>query len=631
MSDVIKLLPESIANQIAAGEVAPAPSYVVKELLENAIDAGATSIQLEVADGGKAYIHVIDNGRGMSATDARMAFEKHATSKINTADDLNRLVTMGFRGEALAAIAAISQVELQTRMADSELGTRLHISGSEVQLVEPCVTAVGTSIKVKDIFFNTPARRRFLKPNDREYKAIMGEFERVALVNPQVTMSLYKDGTLSLELPAAGLKDRILRLGGKRLERDLLPINYESSMLSISGYVGKPTGAKKSGAQQFFFVNHRFMKHPYFHKAIGLSFENLIPPGYQPNYFIYLTLPPENIDVNINPTKTEIRFVDEKWIWEILRSLVREALSAHAAVPVIDFDNPSVIDIPSYTGRQEILEAASPSSKSTSASSGYGRRVFIGLGNSIPSSSAARPQPIPSSYEIDWQELSASFAADSKSSRQDDLSVSSSDLDLFAATGETIPQAHEPSMSGHFIYKRRYIVTSLRKNLALIDYHRAYVRVLYERYLLDFAASGAEAQRVMFPETLSLSAQEIELASEVFDQLQSLGFAFEEVSGEQYAITMAPSIIVDRAVEVIRTMLSDCLETGQSSRDYILEHLALLTAKVNAKPYGSALSSQEVEELLSKLFATTDPNLTPMGDRIIVTLSELDLDQRFDR
>ncbi|MDO4692233.1 MAG: DNA mismatch repair endonuclease MutL [Porphyromonadaceae bacterium] len=628
MSDVIRLLPETIANQIAAGEVAPAPSYVVKELLENSIDAGATSIQLEVADGGKAYIHVIDNGRGMSPTDARMAFEKHATSKISTADDLGRLVTMGFRGEALAAIAAIAQVELRTRTASRDLGTELFISGSQVQSVQPCVTPSGTSIRVKDIFFNTPARRRFLKSNDREYKAIITEFERVALVNPQVAMSLYKDGNLSIDLPAAGLKERILRLGGKRLEKDLLPINYESSTLTIQGYVGKPTGARKSGAQQFFFVNNRFMKHPYFHKAISLAYENLIPMGHQPNYFIYFTLPPENIDVNINPTKTEIRFVDEQFIWQMIKSLVREALSAHAAVPIIDFDNPSIVEIPTYTGRKEQIPNPSPSisNNATNASASYGRRVFIGPNNSIPPIPSPMPSPQSNSYDLDWEELGASFEAAGGASSANPQNREES-LELF--DHKEMNTAQEANPSGYFIYKGRYIVTSLRRNIALIDYQRAYIRILYERYLQDLACSSLESQQVMFPDSLSLSSQEESLAREVFPELSALGFSFDETGENEYTITMAPSCIANEAAEIVRSMLTDCLETGEAGGEYLTEHLAILMAQTNACQSTRPQDRRSVDDLLAKLFASTDPNLTPMGDRIIITLSEADLDQRF--
>lgn len=630
MSDIIRLLPETIANQIAAGEVAPAPSYVVKELLENSIDAGSTSIQLEVADGGKAYIHVIDNGRGMSPTDARMAFEKHATSKISTADDLGRLITMGFRGEALAAIAAIAQVELRTRTADSDLGTELFISGSQVQSVQPCVTPSGTSIRVKDIFFNTPARRRFLKSSDREHKAIITEFERVALVNPQVAMSLYKDGNLSIDLPASGLKDRILRLGGKRLEKDLLPINYESRTLTIQGYVGKPAGARKSGAQQFFFVNNRFMKHPYFHKAISLAYENLVPVGHQPNYFIYFTLPPENIDVNINPTKTEIRFVDEQFIWQMIKSLVREALSAHAAVPIIDFDNPSIVEIPTYTGRKDQVPPTSSGSNYTSnTATSYGRRVFIGPNNSVPPipSATPNPNPQPNSYDIDWADLSASFEASTTAPLQGHTSQGDHTQELF--THKEMSTTQETTPSGYFIYKGRYIVTSLRRNLALIDYRRAQVRVLYERYTQDLTCSSLEVQQVMFPEALTLTQQEYTLAQEIIDDLATLGFALEETEAGEYTITAAPSCIVNEATEILRLMLSDCLETGQAGSEYLTEHLAILMAQVNAHQSTIPQDRKEVDDLLAKLFATTDPNLTPLGDRIIVTLSESDLDLKF--
>lgn len=348
MSDIIHLLPDSIANQIAAGEVIQRPASVVKELVENAVDAGAAHIQVHIKDAGRTLIQVVDNGKGMSETDARMAFERHATSKISSADDLFSLHTMGFRGEALASIVAVAQVELRTRLKGTELGTRLQIAGSVVEAVEPDACNEGSVFSVKNLFFNVPARRKFLKSNETEFRNIINEFERIALVNPQVALSLYHNDTEIFNLPESGLRQRIINVYGKGLNQKLLSVDAQSSLVTISGFVGRPDTAKKRGALQFLFVNGRFMKHPYFHKAIMQAYEQLIPVGEMPNYFIYFTLDPATIDVNIHPTKTEIKFENEQPIWQILMAATREALAKSSAIPSIDFDVEDAIDIPVY-------------------------------------------------------------------------------------------------------------------------------------------------------------------------------------------------------------------------------------------------------------------------------------------
>jgi DNA mismatch repair protein MutL len=353
MSDIIHLLPDNIANQIAAGEVIQRPSSVVKELVENAIDAGATHIQVNIKDAGRTLIQVIDNGKGMSETDARMAFERHATSKISTADDLFSLHTMGFRGEALASIVAVAQVDLQTRLKGSELGTHLAFTGSKLESCEPVGCAEGSIFSVKNLFFNVPARRKFLKSNDTEFRNILTEFERVALVCPKVAMSLYHNDVQIFDLPETGTRQRIIDVYGKKLNEKLLSVNAQSSLIGITGFVGRPDMVKKRGLLQYFFVNGRFMRHPYFHKAVLQAYEQLIPAGEQPDYFIYFTLDPSAIDVNIHPTKTEIKFENEQPIWQILMSAVRESLAVSSSVPTIDFDSDSSIKIPVYNVSQK--------------------------------------------------------------------------------------------------------------------------------------------------------------------------------------------------------------------------------------------------------------------------------------
>ena len=396
MSDIIHLLPDSIANQIAAGEVIQRPASVVKELVENAIDAGATQIQILIKDAGKTLVQVIDNGKGMSETDARMAFERHATSKISKADDLFSLHTMGFRGEALASIAAVAQIELRTRQKGADLGTRLEIFGSQLQHIEEDACPEGSIFSVKNLFYNVPARRKFLKTNDTEFRNIITEFERIALVNPSVSMSLYHNDTEILNLPESGLRQRIVNVYGKNLNQKLLSLEAESSLVSINGFVGKPETAKKRGALQYFFVNGRFMKHPYFHKAVMQAYDQLIPAGEMPSYFIYFNLDPSTIDVNIHPTKTEIKFENEQPIWQILLAAVRETLAKSSAIPTIDFDVEGAIDIPVYNPEKKISGNESPKVQIRSEYNPFKRETT----------------PTDTRPSFDWTELYQSFEAD---------------------------------------------------------------------------------------------------------------------------------------------------------------------------------------------------------------------------
>ena len=396
MSDIIHLLPDSIANQIAAGEVIQRPASVVKELVENAIDAGATQIQILIKDAGKTLVQVIDNGKGMSETDARMAFERHATSKISKADDLFSLHTMGFRGEALASIAAVAQVELRTRQKGADLGIRLEIFGSQLQHIEEEACPEGSIFSVKNLFYNVPARRKFLKTNDTEFRNIITEFERIALVNPSVSMSLYHNDTEILNLPESGLRQRIVNVYGKNLNQKLLSVEAESSLVSINGFVGKPETAKKRGALQYFFVNGRFMKHPYFHKAVMQAYDQLIPAGEMPSYFIYFNLDPATIDVNIHPTKTEIKFENEQPIWQILLAAVRETLAKSSAIPTIDFDVEGAIDIPVYNPEKKISGNESPKVQIRSEYNPFKRETT----------------PTDTRPSFDWTELYQSFEAD---------------------------------------------------------------------------------------------------------------------------------------------------------------------------------------------------------------------------
>lgn len=642
MSDIIRLLPESIASQIAAGEVVESPSSAVKELLENAVDAGATTVQLEVLDGGRSLIHVIDNGCGMSPADARMAFEKHATSKIREAEDLYKLHTMGFRGEALAAISAISKIELRTRRSDQELGTQILLSGSQVQSTEVCVMDVGTSIKVQDLFFNIPVRRRFLKDHKREFDKVLREFVHVALVNPAIAMTLHHDGVLVKDLPAASLKGRILGVVGQSFEKKLLTVNHSSPIVSVTGFVSQPQSITKSGLKQYLFVNGRYMKHGYFAKAIELAYQELISDGLKPSFFIYLTVPSDTIDVNISPTKTEIRFSEEKYIFDLLKGLVKEALSASVSIPVIDFDQKALIDIPAYPGRKADITPLSPPTipgaleRGTSSSGGtYARRVFMsgvdqGLTQqkSTPSSSQRYRT---SSFDINWEQLSDKFETSiPEDSKGDDSFFATKTVETGASllTHGVFCGSEYPTV-GQLIYKGRYIVTSLRRNLTLIDYHRAHERILFEQYMLELAEGKVEVQQLMFPEQIDLSLEESMAFERLLPDLVSLGFELESTGEYTYSIMQVPRAVVDHAVELLRLLIAHCMETEEYGPDYILRTIAVAMASSMARPYGQTLSSADVETLLAQLFATSDPNLTPQGKVIMTTFAEELIDQRF--
>lgn len=627
MSDVIHLLPESIANQIAALEVVQSPAAAVKELLENAIDAGASAITLEVVQGGKTSIHVLDNGCGMSPVDARMAFEKHATSKIKTAEDLYNLSTMGFRGEALAAIAAVSDIELRSRRADHELGTELTLSASKVQTIEPCVAPIGTSIKVRNLLFNIPARRRFLKSDRDENVAVRREFVAVALANPSVAMKLIADGSLVLDLPESSLKGRILDVAGRVFDKKLLSLSYTSNIVSITGYVTKPQAATKSGVQRFTFVNGRYMKPMGFQKAIELAYEGLIPDGTHPSFFIYFTVPPENIDINRSPDKKEIRFADEQLIFTLLRQLIRESLSANVSVPVIDFSNERILDIPAYKGREELPVSSSEDSEATPA---VARRVFM-AGNQMsrPSSDGEGRwggSLHTSSMNINWDALGEGF---STPAREEELFAPDAIAQMETLPSDMRTPNDHPTV-GHLIYKGRYIVTSLRRNLVLIDLKRASERILYDRYLMDIEEGRVGVQQTLLPDHLELTTEEADTLRLLDEDLAQLGFVIEPAKVEgSFVVTQAPISIQSNVHTLLRQLIHYCIDTGEHSHSYLAKAMARSMAEMNAYPYGSSLEKKDVDGLLSQLFASSDPNLSPRGETIMTTLLETEIDRRF--
>lgn len=627
MSDIIHLLPDSIANQIAAGEVIQRPASVVKELVENAIDAGAGHIQVNIKDAGRTLIQVIDDGKGMSETDARMAFERHATSKISSAEDLFSLHTMGFRGEALASIAAVAHVELRTRLQGSELGTKLSMAGSTLQDIEPDACTEGSIFSIKNLFFNVPARRKFLKSNETEFRNIINEFERIALVNPQVALGLNHNDTEIFNLPESGLRQRIINVYGKSLNQKLLSVDAQSSLVTISGFVGRPDSAKKRGALQYFFVNGRFMKHPYFHKAVMQAYEQLIPPGEQPNYFIYFTLDPSTIDVNIHPTKTEIKFENEQPIWQILMAATREALAKSSAIPTIDFDVEDAIDIPVYS---PVKEADGFKAPSVQLDSGYNPFKSSSSSYAPPSSSS------PKKSEFDWSQLYQGFESDRDAVRKD-LEMMGEVLDTeqdelaepvkMAVGGEAL---FAETATPCYQYKGRYIITALKSGLALIDQHRAHVRILFDQYLNNIRQQKGASQQVLFPEIIEFTAAEAAVLPVLLEDMRFIGFDLSNLGNNSYAINGLPAGLenVDQIV-LIKDIVSRAIETGCEVHEEICESIALALAKAAAIRPGKVMSADEMDHLIATLFSCPDSNLTPDGKTIVSMLTDEELEKRF--
>ena len=616
MSDIIHLLPDAVANQIAAGEVIQRPASVIKELVENAIDAEAHEVHVLVTDAGKTSIQVIDDGKGMSETDARLSFERHATSKIRQASDLFALHTMGFRGEALASIAAVAEVELKTRLAGKELGTRLVLAGSKVELQETVTCPQGSNFLVKNLFFNVPARRKFLKANSTELSNILAEFERIALVHPEVAFYLYSNDTEVFNLPVMPLRQRIMSVFDKKMNQQLLSVEVETSLVKISGFIAKPETARKKGAHQYFFVNGRYMRHPYFHKAVMDAYEQLIPAGEQISYFIYFDVDPANIDVNIHPTKTEIKFENEQAIWQILSAAVKESLGKFSAIPSIDFDTEDMPDMPAY----EQTDTATPP------------KVHYNTDfNPFQASAPTHSEPSQPGYarraSNDWEALYAGVSRASKMNEPDD--------DLLPDEEEVIPPlpTEEPVVekgAQHFQLKGRFILTSVKSGLMLIDQHRAHVRVLFDRYMEQIRTRNGVSQGVLFPEVVELPPSEATVLESLTDDLTAVGFDLTPLGGGSYAVNGVPAGIEGLSpVELIRNMVHTAMEKGGNVREEVQTILALTLARSAAIVYGQVLSEEEMANLVDSLFACPTPGYTPDGKTVLITVKEEDIERRF--
>lgn len=609
MSDIIQLLPDSVANQIAAGEVIQRPASVIKELVENAVDANASTIHVLVTDSGRTAIQVIDDGKGMSETDARLSFERHATSKIRRADDLFSLHTMGFRGEALASIAAVAQVELKTRMQDEELGTHLTIAGSKFQGQEPCSCPQGTNFLVENLFYNVPARRKFLKSNATELNNILAAFERIALVYPEIHFTLHSNNTEVFDLPKANMHKRIVDIFGKRIDKDLLAVDVDTTLCRLKGFVGKPESAKKKTPLQYFFVNGRYMKHAYFHKAVLTAFDRLIPVGTQVPYFLYFEVAPEDIDVNIHPTKTEIKFENEQAIWQMLMAAVKEAVGMFSNVPAIDFESEQQPEIPLFN------------TESFTSAPQVEINTQYNPFNETPSHQPTQPR-VPDNWDTLYEGLGQSEPVMSPS--QD---IFQSAIDLQAPPVENKIEDKSPT---HYQYKGSYIMTSMKSGLMLIDQHRAHVRVLYERYLMMLANRKSVTQKMLFPETVTFSPAECPLLPIVLPELQALGFDIEVTGGDTWVVNGTPAGLEGLNIpNLIQQMVVNVDSQDVTLKEKVDQSLALTMAGQAAIPQGQVLNNDEMETLVNDLFACENVNYTPDGKVVVAILSQKDIEQMF--
>ena len=609
MSDIIQLLPDSVANQIAAGEVIQRPASVIKELVENSVDAGAKNIDVAVVDAGRTSIQVIDDGKGMSETDARLAFERHATSKIRQAEDLFNLHTNGFRGEALASIAAVAQVVLKSRQEGEEVGTQLSISGSRFEGQEACSSSVGSVFSVNNLFYNVPARRKFLKSNSTELNNILTAFERIVLVNPQIAFTLHSNNTELFNLKAGNLRQRIIDVFGKRINQDLLPVNVETTMCKISGFVGKPESARKKGAHQFFFVNGRYMKHPYFNKAVMTAYDRLVPQGEQVPYFLYFNVNPNDIDVNIHPTKTEIKFENEQAIWQILMAAVKESIGMFNDVPSIDFDTEDKPDIPVYN--PDVVSSAS--APKISLNPHY---------NPFKSSPSSGKPTAVKPVDEQWEQLYEGLNNQDSVEREADIFESESETEI--NTSQSILAEKSPA---HYQYKGKYVMTAVKSGLMIIDQHRAHVRVLYERYLEQIQQQTSHSQKVLFPEVLQFPVSDEVILEKLLPEMSKMGFELDNLGGGSYAVNAIPTGLDGvNPLHLVQDMVFSAKEKGVKALDEVHQSLALTLARNAAIPQGQVLSNEEMENLVNDLFACSNVNYTPDGKNVLCILKQQEIE-----
>tara|TARA_R110002049_G_scaffold13550_21_gene59089 strand:+ start:9410 stop:11257 length:1848 start_codon:yes stop_codon:yes gene_type:complete len=614
MADIIQLLPDHVANQIAAGEVVQRPASVVKELIENAIDAGASEVKLVIKDAGKTLIQVIDNGSGMSTTDARLSFERHATSKIKVADDLFNLHTKGFRGEALASIAAIAHVELKSRTENDEIGTKITIEGSEVTSQEAAVVPKGTTISVKNLFYNIPARRNFLKSNQVENRHIIDEFHRVALAHPQVAFSMISNGSDVFNLPESNSRQRIVNIFGNKTNEKLVPVEEETEILKINGFVLKPDFAKKSRGEQFFFVNDRFIKSAYLHHAVLSAFEGLIKDGTHPGYFLFLEVDPKSIDINIHPTKTEIKFDDEHAMYAMLRSTVKHSLGQFSIAPVLDFNRDSGFDTPYEYSKKtasvptiEVDKNFNPFQKETTYKSG----------------NFQSRKENPASWESLYVGLADELTVDKHS--EESISFESDEV-----TGTLFDRDSEETGQTTFQLQNKYIISPIKSGIMVIHQNLAHQRILYEELLKNITVQEAVSQQLLFPLLLHFSVPEMAILKKIKEQLEHTGFVFSNITQESIEISGLPVALLESQAqqvlaELIESITNEVPDAGFSQNDLLAKSMA----KSMAVKSGVALSREEREHMINKLFACKEPSVSPSNRPVLITMDANDFDKKF--
>lgn len=628
--DKIQLLPDSVANQIAAGEVIQRPASVIKELMENSVDAGATKISVLIINAGRTSMQVVDDGVGMSVTDARLAFERHATSKIRKADDLFTLNTMGFRGEALPSIASVAQVTLKTRTEENPIGTCLHIEGGRFDSQEPIACPKGCNFIVENLFFNVPVRRKFLKSNVTEMNNIVTAFQRIALVYPDIHFTLSHNGQELYNLPATNTHRRIVDIFGKKIDSTLLPLEVETSLGKVYGFIGKPESAHKKNVQQYFFVNGRFMKHAAFHKAVMSAYERLIPQGEQVPYFIYLNVKPEDIDVNIHPTKTEIKFQDESAVWQIISAAAREAVGRFSTIPTIDFDTEDRPDIPAYN------DAIAVTPPTIDINPQYNPFAQSESDSRPATSNAQRNQKSGSSIHesaLNYDKMKVQHGWEALYDNLNTVHPEKQDTTLFGFNStdskeETIDPGQQDSMiaaddiastrsNEHYQYKGSYIITAIPAGLMVTDQELAHERILFERYMKDMARSTVASQRLLFPDAVQFTVAEMLMLPEILPEMESLGFELTNLGGGNYAINAVPASLGNaNAAQTVSNMVSAAVESNTNVRNELYTSLAASMAHNTSIVHGQVLSAEEMENIIASLLACENTRYSPSGKEI---------------
>jgi len=612
MADIIRLLPDSVANQIAAGEVIQRPASVVKELMENAIDSGSTVMSILVKDGGKTSIQVIDNGCGMSETDARLAFERHATSKIKEAKDLYEIRTMGFRGEALASIAAIAGVMVKTRKSEDELGTEIQINNSRVESQEPVHCSTGANFIVNNLFFNVPARRKFLKNSNTEFRHILEEFMRIAISHPDIEFGLIHNDSEIYKLPATTLKQRIIHIFGRSINANLIPVEVDTSIVKIKGFIGRPEFAKKKFGEQFFFINNRYMRHPYFHRAVVNAYDKILPPDHIPSYYIFFESDPKNIDVNIHPTKTEIKFEDEKAVFQIVTAAVREAIGKTNIAPSINFDSEESIEIPFIRKNSDII----PPEIHVNQEFNPFNDEFQNAPESKTSQSQYKNTRIP-----DWEKFYEGFK--SEKDHPESFKIVEKQAQQF------LPSDKNLQTVTFLQVKNRFIITSVKSGVMIIDQKRAHERILYEKLIHSLANNYSIAQQTLFPETIELDQHDYSLLNEIFDDVSAIGFDISNFGNGTVVVNGCPADINNPEPKaLIESILEEYRNTKDDIKKNTKEKVARCLAKSSAIGYGVALSITEMQVLVDQLFACENPNYSPSGKKIISIMNLEEMEKK---